>query len=317
LALYDCDELLTKLKLRGHIPVSSGSWTDARLLEAASDEAEEWLLPLLVNARGEFLVKTQDIPFVANQRSYRPTYRVAAIRQVSILRADGTEYPLEELNPPQKTALGLAPSRTGQPTFYTWEDGVLTLWPVPGSTGDSVRVRYHYRPNRLALPSDAVTISAIAIDTPSAGYTRFTVSTIPAAMHAAPALDFIRATPNFDVLAFDVAPRVAISTGGTVIDTASSAMPSAPNAIVVGDRIVLARYTPFPNMPSELHLCAGLRAAASAVRSRGDKAMADSLVQEAAAKEASLLRGILAPRSKGNPHRIANRRFGLRHRRRP
>ncbi len=300
MALFDCDELLGKLKIRGMIPVASGSWTDAYLLGAASDEAETWLMPMMIRAKGEYLVKTQDIPFVAAQSDYRFNSRVAAIREVSRVMADGTEVPLEELSPPQMTGLGVIPSRAGVPMFYKFKEGVITLFPVPGQTGDSLRVKYHYRLNRMALAADTCTITSISGGT-------IGVTAVPTAMGsgAGVKIDFIRSTPIFDVVAFDVVPASFSASATSLVFSASD----VPADLVVGDRVALARYTPFPNMPPELHVCAALRAAASAIKSKGDKDLAKSLVEEAIGKEASLLTGILEPRNRGGVRRLVTRRF--------
>ncbi len=300
MALFDCDELLGKLKIRGMIPVAAGSWTDAKLLEAMSDEAETWLMPLMIRAKGEYLVKVQDIPFVANQADYRFNSRVAAIREVSRLMADGTVVPLEELTPPQQTGLQVMPTRTGTPTFYTFKEGVITLWPVPGATGDSLRVKFHYRLNRMALAADTTTISAISGGT-------LTVGAVPSAMGSGAnvKMDFIRSTPIFDVVAFDVIPASFSASATSLVFSAAD----VPSNLSVGDRVALARYTPFPNMPPELHICAALRAAAAAIGGKGDRTLAKDLIAEAVGKEASLLSGILEPRSKGNSHRLVTRRF--------
>lgn len=306
MSLFDCDSLLAKMKLRGMIPVAAGSWTDAKLLETMSEEAEDIHLPLLINARGEYLVKTQDIPFVAAQASYRPNSRIAAIRQVSLVRSDGYEYPLEELSPPQKTKIIVQPMRVGQPMFYTFENNVITLWPVPAAIGDSLRVRYHHQMSQMALAADSTIISAITPGAGSGGSTRLTVGSIPATLNTATTVDLVRAVPNFDLLSFDTAVAVALATSGTSVDIAAANIPAD---LAVGDRVCPVRTTPFPMMPKELHLCAGLRAAAAAIGSKGDRTGQAALLQEAAAKEASLLRGILAPRSKGNTLRLVNRRW--------
>lgn len=315
--LHDCDELLATLKVRGQVPVSAGTWTAAELLKAMSNEAETWLQPLLIKAKGEFNVLVQDLPFVAAQADYRPTYRAAAIREVSRLMADGHEVSIEELTPPQRTDLGVMPSRQGVPMFYSWKSGVLTLWPTPGQTGDSVRVKYHARMNRMVSAADACIITAITPGGGSGGSTRLTVALaststggIPAAMTTGAGLtqkmDLIRGTPPFDLMAFDLTPAAAWTTTGTSIDIAAASLPSS---LAVGDYIAAFRQTPVPNMPPELHVCAALRAAGIVVKSKGDKNLAASLLEEAAAKEMSLLTGILEPRSKGNVHRLVTRRF--------
>lgn len=315
--IHDCDELLATLKVRGQIPVSAGTWTAAALLKAMSDEAETWHTPLLVKAKGEYNILTQDLPFVAAQADYRPTYRAAAIREVSRLRSDGFETQIDELTPPQRTGLFVQPAKQGTPMFYTWKSGVLTLWPTPGQTGDSVRVKYHARMNRMVSAADACIIMAIGVGAGSGGSTRLTVALaststggIPAAMTTGAGLtqkmDIIRGTPPFDLMAFDVTPAAAWTTAGTSIDIAAASLPSS---LAVGDYVAAFRQTPVPNMPPELHVCAALRAAASACKSKGDKTLAASLLEEAEAKEMSLLTGILEPRSKGNVHRLVSRRF--------
>lgn len=300
MALFDCDELLGKLKARGQIPTSSGTWTDALLLQAMSDEAETWLMPLMIKAKGEYLVKVQDLPFVASQADYRPSYRASAIREVSRLMSDGTEVPLDELAPPAKTGLWVMPSRLGVPMFYTFKDGKITLWPTPQQTGDSIRVKYHYRLNRMVAAADTTIISAISSGT-------LTVGAVPSAMGSGASIkmDFIRAKPPFDVLAFDVVPASFSASAVSLVFSASD----IPTDLEVGDIVALARKTSYPNMPPELHICAALRAAAAAVQSKGDKSLAKALVEEAQGKELSLLSGVLEPRSKGNSHRLVSRRF--------
>ncbi len=300
MSLFDCDELLGKLKVRAQLPVSAGTWTNARLLEAMSDEAETWLMPLLIRAKGEFLVKTQDIACVAAQADYRFNSRAAGIREVSRLLATGQVVPLEEMGPAQLTSMGAIQNVQGTPQYYTFKEGVITLYPVPGTgTTDSLRVKYHYRLNRMAVAADTTTISAIVGNT-------LTVGAVPSAMGSGAnvKMDFIRATPIFDVIAFDQVPN-SFSVSATSLVFAAG----VPTDLAVGDRVALARYTPFPNMPPELHICAALRAGSAAVASKGDKSLATSLMKEAEGKELSLLSGILEPRSKGNSHRLVSRRF--------
>lgn len=303
--LFDCDELLGKMKARGQIPVSAGTWTNARLLEAASDEAEACLMPLLIAAKGEFLVKKEDLPLAADQADYRFNSRAAGIREVSLLTSGGAEIPLEELPPPTMTGMGLIPSTKGQPLFYKFESGVITLYPVPDATGVSgattnqLRVKYHYRLNRMAVAADTTTISAISSGT-------LTVGAVPSAMGsgAGVKMDFIRCTPAFDVIAFDKVPT-SFSAGATsLVFTAAETA-----GLSVGDRVALARYTPFPNLPPELHVCAALRGAAAAIGSKGDQSLRKALLQEAEDKERKLLTGILEPRSKAGVRRFTARRF--------
>lgn len=306
MALFDCAELLAKLQLRGMIPVAAGSWSAAAILEAASDESLVFMLPLLIQARGEYLVRKKDISLVQGTDSYRLPYRAAALREAKLVREDSVELPITVIEPEKETLLHRQNTAQGVPQYAVFEDGNVRLIPVPQTTGQTLRVKFHIRPNRMTDPANAVRITVI---TPGATTTVFTVTSIPAAMNAAPAVDAIRRQSPFGILGYDLAPTSGISTSGTSITLNNSDLPTGPDALEVGDYFALAGYTPFPNFPPECHVPVAIRGIAVVVRSKGDKTMADDLANQAAVQEKMLLTGVLTPRSKGNNRKFVNRRF--------
>lgn len=304
--LNDCAELLSTLRLRGQIPVASGSWTAAEMLRAASEEAATHMLPLLLKARGEYLVRTTDLPTVQGTATYRLPYRAVALREVKLVGSDGVDRgTLTVIEPEKLTAYGLGTAQQGVPKFATFEDGNVRLSPVPMTTGDLIRVKWHIRPSRMTDTSNATRISAIVA---GGSTTAFTVAAIPAAMNLATQVDLIRAQGRFEILGFDLT-TAALATAGLTITIANALLPTGPDYPAVGDYFALAGYTPFPNFPAECHSPIALRAAAAVVRSKGDNTLADSLVKEAGAKEVELLTGVLTPRSHGNTRKLVNRRF--------
>lgn len=309
--LYDSASLLSTLKLRGTVPAAAGAWTDSELLRATSQEIEGYHLPLLVQAKGEYLVKTDEsVALVAGQEEYLLSYRAAAVRVLSLKRADGTELPIEELSPASQPQLRLNRTTRGVPRVFTFREGYVQLYPLPDSSSMVLRAKWHIRPNILVVTTDCRQVVSKAVDTPSAGLTRLTFgSAVPSALAGAAGTlyDFVGVRHPFPIKAFDVASQGIVTNAvSTSADFLTSALP--PDLVVgsvLGDWLCAAQYTPMPNIPSELHKAAALRGAAAAIGSKHDS-LRDQLLGEAAMAEQALLNGILAPRTKGNMQRLSS-----------
>lgn len=309
MALDDSAELLSTLKVRGMVPVNSGSWTDALLLKAVTDEVLANHYPMLVAAKGEYLVKTTLVPTVEGQEEYLLSYRCGAVRFLSLLRADNREIPLEEMAPPGQAPMALDRSRKGTPRFFWFREGYFGVWPLPDSEASNFKVRWHIRPSRIVVTTDCRQITAIAANTPTAGKTRITLASAASTALAGASgtlYDFVGYRNPFPIKAFDVA-STATTTGAvsTTMDFTSTAMPSD---LAVGDWVAPFQQSPHANIVQELHAAAALRGAAAAIRSK-DHAMAETLTGEAVDMEKRLLSGLLAPRSKGNIKRLVTHRW--------
>ncbi|MDX2014146.1 MAG: hypothetical protein SFW67_28365 [Myxococcaceae bacterium] len=304
MALNDTTELISLARLRGSIPSNSPDWNLSALLAQASRELLSTHLPMLVAARGEYLVKTVDLPCVQGQRAYRLPARCAAVRGVQYLQADGGVRTLEEATPMDLSDAEVNLNRIGTPIRYVFTEHSLELFPLPQNAADSIRVKYHVRPSRLIDTANATTfsraITGISPNTPVAGQTRLTFATLGSSFTGV-TVDFVKATSPFDIMAFDV--PVVSAPSGTQLDFASANLPAD---LAVGDWWSTSNYSPFPNMPVELHEPLALRLAAAVVTAKDPK-LARNLEAEADAKEKRLLVGILAPRSKGNVKRLVGR----------
>lgn len=304
MALNDSAELLALIRRRGSIPSNSPDWTAALVLEQATRELLETHLPMLIAARGEYLVKLSDLPLVASQLAYRLPARCAAVRQVDYLQSDGTRTPIDGAKPSELSDDRTNINIVGRPTRFVFREHSLEVYPLPPSTSDKLRVKWHMRPSRICETTEAAAITIIATDTPSVGQTRITFATPAGSIWAvATRFDFVKNSSPFDVPSLDVLPLSSTATTKVVTSTDLSA------DIAVGDWISPAGYSPFANCPVELHQPIALRAAAAVIAAK-DPGLATALVGEATAKEKQLLIGVLAPRSKGNTAVIKSRRWG-------
>ena len=301
MAMNDSVELLRLIRLRGSIPSNAHDWPAAHLLEQASRELLENHLPLLVAARGEYLVKTIDISLVQGQLAYRLPDRCAAVRSVAYLQSDGTLSTLEEAIPPELSDNWVNVNRIARPERYVFREHSLELFPLPQNSADKIRVRYHLRPSRIVSTSDASVmtraITAVTPNTPSPGLTTLGFATTA---YTGP-IDIIKSSSPFDIVGVGLTPSTQTTTTAVVPSI------SIPD-VVVGDWIAQTNYTPFANVPVELHQPIALRAAAAVVGIKGD-GLSGRLIDEAESKEKKLLVGILAPRSKGNVKRLVSRRW--------
>lgn len=310
MALDDSSELLETIKVRGSVPVNAGTWTNAALLKAATDAILTIHLPMLVDAKGEFLIRESLVATVEGQQEYLPSYRSAATRQLALKRADGHELPIEELKYPGQSPMALDRTRKGTPRWFWFRDNYFGVWPLPDSEASNFIVRWHMRPSRIVVTTDCWQILSITANSPSAGLTRIAFATVaPTAMAGAlnsAKYDFVGNKNPFPVKGFDVVTRSLVTAGvSTTIDFTSSELPSD---LAVDDWVAPFQKSPFANVPQELHVPAALRAAAAAVGSRNSKMKLD-LIAEAVDEEKRLLRGLLVPRSKGNIQRIVTTRW--------
>lgn len=301
--LNDSTELLGLVRLRGSVPSVAPDWTAQVILEQATRELLSTHLPLLLAARGEYLVKKVEQALVSGTSRYRLPARACAIRMIDLVRLDRTVQPINESNPADDLA-GVNSTLTGVPTRFTFEEHAIDLWPIP-QAADTLRVKYHIRPSRICETTHAAQITAITPNTPAPGQTTVAFASTPTGAFwvAATRFDFVKATSPFDLLGLDLVPAIV------GVNSRIFAASDIPVDLAVGDWITPAGYSPMPNIPVELHEPLALRTAAAIVKPKGDS-LAERLTDEAAQKEKQLLVGILAPRSKGNVKRLVSRRWG-------
>lgn len=196
---------------------SQRDWDDTRLVRLINREVGEYMVPLIMRARKNHFVTSQDIPLVLGQKLYRlPTKATGLkLRAVQLVDANGNGYqPLAEaeleqaMNFGQSFLVGNAPQ--GIPQVYYFVGNQLALHPIPGSvpTGISLRLWYVSRPNTLVLVNDPTTknpnvlqVTSLPGGAPQGSFRLgYTASAQPSWLSVNSSMDLCQNKPGFDVL---------------------------------------------------------------------------------------------------------------------
>lgn len=288
---YTADALLLPaLKRRGMLPNTAETLADTDYYALANDEIQSYIVPLLMKAREEHLVYTQDLTLTAGQEAYQIPYRAAGSKVRDVLVSNSTTSGFTQLNriEPERTGDFGA---TGSPSGYRFEGSNIIIMPSP-TTGGTLRLKYVMMPNRL------VTITAAAqIATVNTTAKTVTLVSTPATFVTGTSFDIVRAKPGFDTLEMD---NVATLSAGTWTFT-----DALDTTIVAGDYVCLAGESPIPQIPLSLHPLLAERVVMRSLEALGDpKAQTARIAAQELEKMALTL---LSPRSDGSARAVVNR----------
>lgn len=252
---FDSTRLVSQINIKGALP--DGRFTDQELLDLAYDALLSEIVPLILEAREDYLVSSKDFAITANQPAYVIPNRAlnGILREVKLVNGDTVH------NLPRIDIEKVSSSATGTPnSFYTQGNSVY-LYPTPDTTQYTLRMFYFIRPSRLVSTAECARITAISTNT-------LTV-TLPTGWTSSNTFDLVRGKAHFDILDIDLAASSTTST--TVVLSATP-----PSALVVGDYISLAEETCFPFLPPEGHVALIQCAVTSALEAMGDPTAATS-----------------------------------------
>lgn len=273
---------------------SAAGVADSDLLAFANEELQSWLVPLLLNARGDYLVFRDTQSTVAGTAAYRLPKRAVAgrVREVEIITASNAVRNLVQVSPDE---LEDWPTDTGTPSAFYLLNNAVMLVPTPSSV-ETLRISYYIRPNELTnTASDYATIATIgALNalTTSAAH-GFTTSTV---------LDLVKANSAFEHLS--IAVNASSASGSNISFT------TLPTDIAVGDYICKAEKSPVPQIPAELHPILAQRVVVTLLQQAGDlDAMGAAMRQLDEMAEA--MRQLLSPRVDGESRIVAPGSTGL------
>ena len=287
---YLASEIITALRDRGLIPASDDTLNDARLLKLLTDENRTYVTALLKECSEEYLIKAYDQSVTAGTATYRvPTKAVgAALRRVCWVESDGTERPLDRIEPEQRQEYGL----TGTPVGYVFRGPNVDLVPSPDAAG-TLRLYAQVRQSKIVASTAVGAITAINV-----GARQVTVSSAPSTFTNNVLYDLVRGTPHFDDLTYDQSATIA----GAVLTFANA----LPSGLAVGDYVCLAGETPIPQIQVELHPLLAQRVAYVGLMSLGHVQKARELKGVLDEMRADCKR-ILTPRDRGASRYIINR----------
>lgn len=223
---YTTATLLTSIKKRAAVPTSQSTFTDAEILDLASEALLDEILPKILQARQDFYVYVQSItPSLATGDLYK-----------------SVEIPSRAIG---QSIIGVFDSEDDtliDPQSYWVESNKLYFGDDLGTT--TYRLKYYLRPNKLVETTDACTISTITNN--GDGTTTIVVSaTPPTDIVTGSTVDLIRSTAAYETLKVGIATTLVSGTSITFATT------NIPSTLAVGDYIATAEETPVPQIPKE------------------------------------------------------------------
>jgi hypothetical protein len=296
---YTTDDLVASIRVRGRVPTSQTTFTDARIRKLCDEEIGLGLLPQILAVRENYYVRDHEYNITSGQSEYRIPSRAVGVKLKGVFYVDpsGNECPIPQI--PFEERGFYQSGNQSMPVFYIKANSVV-LVPEPTSTSGTLKLSYFIRPNSLVAVSAAGEITAIdtALNT-------VTVSTIPSTFSVGDEMDFIKHDGGFEC--------IAINQSITAINSTTISFASLPSGLEIGDYVSLAGETPIPQIPAELHPVLALRVVVSVLESLGfvnEMKAAQAKLQEAE-KATDVL---IAPRADSNAKKISARGSILRQR---
>jgi hypothetical protein len=246
---WTVDELLAAMKRKSNLPTGTNAkFTDTEILSMAHSVLITQVDPILTNLREEYGVTREDFALTAGDGTVVLPERAISgtIRQVLLVRPDGTSYPLERVAEADTWQFE-RPGQSGlTPVAYALEDDVLRLLPAPADATYSVRIKYRRRPSRFVLSATCHQLTFLPVGL---------VVTTSGPATTSGDKDLVRARPPFGVPVQGVNATAAGS--GTVTFTFDAAATAGLADARVGDWICVKDTTcvlPVPERFQELLL---------------------------------------------------------------
>lgn len=243
---YTTTELLAEIRRRAKISDSDPDYTTANLLLEADAQLNELIVPVILAARSDYYVRTEDQAITADVSAYPiPSRAVASVpRQVYVVdsASESREIPFVTL-----AERHLFPA-SGEPVAYTVVDDTVVLLPTPSRTVDTLRIAYEYQPNALIAASSC----AITEDYDGALGT-FSCTSVPTTWTNSTILDIVSGTSPFSVLGVALDPTTVVTGASGTVDFVLAQVPSR---ITEGDYpfyLCPTGYTCVPQLPADMH----------------------------------------------------------------
>jgi len=238
MAIYNTTDLLTAIKKRGFIPTSQQTFTDTDILRLATEELQGNIMPWIVKYDQGYYAKKVAITLVDGQHSYKIPDRAAfrKIKDLYVVTSDGDVITLPKIHSTQTEFYG--GSSPLPQAFYTEGDNIV-LVPRVSSPTLNLEMVIFFRPNKLVAASRVRTVSSFTSSTIT-----INTSSAPSHMTTSVKYDVIDAESGNSTLLYDLTATDITTDTITFSDTISG--------IKVGDEVVIAEETSYPQMPEEL-----------------------------------------------------------------
>ncbi len=291
-------ELLTQIRQHAYLPDAHPTYTDAVLLRMADETLQRKILPPLHALRQGWGVAYTDYTVTADKSDYILPSRASfgVVRMVSLLDSSGNPVgPLAALNL-EDTEAYQGQTASGLSAFagFIVVDDAVRLVPTPASTTGTLRVWYYRRPGTLTAASTS------ADELPHAITSGATTTTLTVGTHGfdnGDLVDVVQANPPFATLA------QGVTVSGVTATTLD--IPAALSSAATGDYVCTTGQSPVPQVPAELHEVLALGVAVQVLRESGGQDRFQMALEEFRDELKDVL-GLMSPRQKGQPERLAN-----------
>lgn len=289
---YTTTELINAIKRRGMLPTNQSTFTNALFLEMANDELQTRLVPLLVSLGDEYLVTFEDTTMTSAVRYQIPddAYN-SKLRDMTRLESDGTELEIAKVEPEFAREGYYEANSSLDDFFYYVEGDDIVLYPNSDS-GNTLRMYYYRRPNKLVRVIESGKITAI-----NTGTGQLTLDNVPAAWSTSNTFDVINYQPPFETKLSNQTASAVSSPTVTLSDVSD---------LVVGDYVALTDESPIPQIPVETHVLLAQATVIACLESLGDINGSRTAEQKYERLKDNFLNTV-SSRVKGDPKRIVSR----------
>lgn len=266
---YTSTNLLADIKRKSFVPISQITFDDASLLDMADEEIQNGMVSLLMSVREEYLVDYVDIYVDGTTRAFDiPSRSIGAkLRDVTVLIDprnfnQPNERSLPEINAEDAVFNNNFNNFLTLQSFFLRDNQVILNPSADSFTGQTLRLYYFKRPNKLIQTSQCSRITSITANT-------CTVNLVPTNFGTGGTLsintDIVKAKPPFKLNAMDLDITIDTTTNTAVFPADLSTY-----GIQVGDYICLSGESPIPILPVEVHTLLAQRVAVKLLASLGD-----------------------------------------------
>jgi len=301
---YTSTELLADIKRKSFVPISQITFSDDDLLNMADEEIQTGIVPFIMSVREEYLVDYQDIPINSQIRTYDIPSRAigAKLRDVTLLLNPSDVNQPNERSLPQIAAEDAVYNNSynnflGVLAFFLRDNQVVLSPNATNFGGQTLRLYYFKRPNRLVPTSSCAQIVSISTNTA-------VINLIPTAFGSGNTIsitsDIVKAKPPFKLLTMDISLTID-STTNTVTFPANL----STYGISVGDYICLSGESPIAMLPVEVNSLLAQRVAVKLLASMGDDKNFQIATNRLVEMEHSI-RDLLSNRVEGANRKVVN-----------
>ena len=242
-------ELISALKIKGSFPTSDNLFSTSDYLVLFNMQMELEIFPLMLTLSEEYFVLSKDFTISVGTLYRVPSRAIGAkFRDIQYIDSGSNVIHLDRLFEEDRD--------TNPRGFYLSKNSIELSNDLIGNT---LRVKYFGRPNKLVATTEAGQITSID------STTQVTVSALPTTMTTSVLCDFVQNKSPFDLLDYDAAI--------TGVSGSSVSFASLPSGLAVGDWVCLAEESPVPMFPKELHPVLVQSALVAALSAKKDKAL--------------------------------------------